>query len=251
MRWYTIDGIIKGLLIKQGKPIHWYLQYLKYACDAVRELNYDTLRSIHIEKLTVTEYKAIILPCKFVDWVRVGVQVNDKVKRLAQGTGLNGLYNYDDAGDKIPYPYTDDTSSTSGEYLNDYAIRRNSFDEFTGGVFNNRADWNGSKFRVLPDRSEIQFNADFPYDEVILEYIGDGLDGDAATKVDAQAVDAIETYIMWQKELNDRNASMGSIDYRKSIFDKSHRILRARKQGLSREDILDSVRKGYSGTYKN
>jgi len=37
MRWSSLDSIIKGLLIKQGKPIHWYMQYLKYACDAVRD----------------------------------------------------------------------------------------------------------------------------------------------------------------------------------------------------------------------
>jgi len=249
MRWSSLDSIIKGLLIKQGKPIHWYMQYLKYACDAVRELNYDTLRSIHTEKLTVTEYKAIILPCKYVDWVRVGVAVNDKVKSLVQGNSLNRLNNYDSVGDKIPYPYVE-ISSGDPSY-SDFQLNRTGYDEFTGGIFNNRADWNNSKFRVVPERSEIQFDSDFPFEEVILEYIGDGLDGDAATQVDAQAIDTIESYIAWQMELHDRRSSMGVIDYKKGVYDKAHRILRARKQSMSREDILDSVRKGYSGTYKN
>lgn len=249
MRWSTLDSIVKGLLIKQGKPIHWYMQYLKYACDAVRELHYDSLRSIHTEKLTVTEYKAIILPCKYVDWVRVGVQVNDKVKSLTQSNTLNRLNNYDTDGSKIPYPNEDTTSGNP--YYNDFQLRRNSYDEFTGGIFNNRADWNGSNFRVVPERDEIQFDSDFPFSEVILEYIGDGLDGDAATRVDAYAIDTIESYIAWQVELHDRRSSMGVIDYKKGVYDKAHRILRARKNAMSKDDIINSYRKGYSGTYKN
>ena len=248
MRWSSLDTIVKGLLIKQGKPIHFYMQYLKYACDAVRELNFDTLRSIHCEELTVTEYKAIILPCKFVDWVRVGVKVDDKVKRLAQSTTLNRLNAYDDEGNKIPIPNTVTTDETIPAYspVSDYWYNNN-----RGGIFNNRPDWSDYKFKYLPERSEIQFNNDFPYETVVLEYIGDGMDGDAATQVDTYAIDTIESYIAYQYELHNRNSSIGVIDYRKNVYDKAHRILRARKSGLSREDILDSVRKGYSATYKN
>lgn len=251
MRWYTIDGIIKGLLIKQGKPIHWYLQYLKYACDAVRELHFDTLQRVYTERLTVTSYKSIILPCHYTDWVRVGVIANDRVKALSQGGTINRLNNYDSAGDKIVFPVQTNTDVTNNSYYNDFVLRRNGFNEFQGGIFNNRPDLADYKFRVLPERNEIQFNNDFPYTEVILDFIGDGMDGDAATQVDAYAVDTIESYIMWQLSLHNRHDSNGDTMFRKDVYDKAHRLLRARKNKMSKEDIIDSVRKGYSGTYKN
>lgn len=248
MRWATLDGIIRGMLIKQGKPIHWYLQYLKYGCDAIRELHFDTLRSIHTEKLTVTSYKTVILPCKYVDWVRVGTFANDKVKTLAQGGSLNRLNNFDTTtGDKIVWP-----SEETNRFVdwNNFYLYRNSFDQFTGGIFNHRPDQSGYKFKVLPERGEIQFDQDFPFSEIVLEYIGDGLDGDAATQVDAYAIDTIESYIMWQAALH--NVRQGdNPNFRKEVYDKAHRILRARKNSMSREDILNSIRKGYSATYKN
>jgi hypothetical protein len=251
MRFATIDGIVKGLLLKQGKPIHWYLQYLKYACDAVRELHFDTLQRIYTERLTVTSYKSIILPCYYTDWVRVGVIANDRVKNLTQGTTINRLNNYDDAGEKVIWESTSDTQSTNTPYYNDFLLRRNSYNEFQGGIFNNLPDMASYKFKVLPERNEIQFNYDFPFDTVILEFIGDGMDGDAATQVDAYAIDTIESYIMWQLSLHNRHDSNGDTMFRKDVYDKAHRLLRARKNKMSKEDIIDSVRKGYSGTYKN
>lgn len=247
MRFATIDGIIKGLLIKQGKPVHWYLQYLKYACDAVRELHFDTLQRIYTEELTVTSYKSVILPCGFVDWVRVGVIANDKVKNLVQGGSINRLNNYDSVGDKIVWPSSDNNSTNPNS---DYLINRMSGGEFQGGIFNNRPDMASYKFRVLPERSEIQFNNDFPYETIILEYIGDGMDGDAATQVDAYAIDTIESYVMWQLALHNPRQGDNAI-FRKDVYDKALRLLRARKNKMSREDIIDSIRKGYSGTYKN
>lgn len=250
MTYYTIDQIVSGLLLKQGKPKHWYLQYLKYALDGLRELHFDTLGNISTQKLSVSSYKAVILPCDYVDWVRVGVQVNDKVKPLAQDNGLNRLNNYDSTGEKVPYETADTTPNSNGWYY-DFILKRNSYNEFLGGIFNNRPDMAGYKFKVLKERNEIQFPLDFPYDEIILEYINDGITNDAATKVDPYATDALESYVMWQKALHDVNGNSGSIMMRKDVFDRAYRILRARKQGLSKDDIINSVRKGYSATYKN
>lgn len=250
MRFATIDGIIKGLLIKQGKPVHWYLQYLKYACDAVRELHFDTLQRVYTEQLTVTSYKAVILPCGYVDWVRVGVIANDKVKSLVQGGTINRLNNYDSAGDKVVWESGQGNSVTGNSYYNEYLLKRNGFNEFQGGVFNARPDMSNYRFKVLPERSEIQFNNDFPYDTVILEYIGDGMDGDAATQVDPYAIDTIESYVMWQLALHNPRQNDNAM-FRKDVYDKALRLLRARKSKMSKEDIIDSFRKGYSGTYKN
>lgn len=246
MTWYTIDSIVKQILLEQRKPIHWYLEYLTHATSALRELHFDHLRNVKTVKLTINSYKAVAIPCDYVDWVRVGVVANDKVKALVQSSNINRLNNFDTSGNKVKWPIDESTVS-----IDDFYMWRTDIYEYTGGFYNHRPDLSSTFFKVLPERGEIQLESNNGDTEIILEYISDGLDADAATKVDPYATDAIKTYVMWQVELNNRQYSKGDADYRKRLHDAAVRKLRARKNPLSKEDILNAVRKGYSATYKN
>lgn len=259
MRWTSLDQIVRSMLLQRGYPIHWYIDFLKYATDGVRELTFDTLRVVNSAKLAVNSYKAITLPCDYVDWVKVGIAAGQYVHPLATGP-INRLNNFDSLGNKIPYDDTlPDGSFAEIRGTIEYTNGLNSVGEFTGGIFNHNPGRSIGTYIELPERNEIQMDNNYPYDYVILDYISDGATcscgcdcgSDSSTTIQPYAVASIEAYMDWKMKSFNRAYGMGEVQLAEQQFIKQHKILRARKSGLSRWDIVQAARLGYSGTYKN
>jgi hypothetical protein len=259
MRFTSLDQITRSMLLQRGYPIHWYIDFLKYGTDALRELTFDVLKVINSAKLPVNSYKAVTLPCDYVDWVKVGVAAGQYVHPLAQGP-INRLNNFDDSGNKIPYSdeLPDGTFAEirgSIEYTNGL----NSLGEHTGGIFNHNPGRSIGTFIELTERNEIQLDNDYPYDYIILDYISDGATcscgcdcgGDSATSIHPYAIAAIEAYIDWKMKAFNRAYGAGEVQMAEDQYIRQERKLRARKNGLTRWDIVQAARLAYSGTYKN
>jgi hypothetical protein len=252
VRVSSLNEIVRGLLLKEGKPLHYYFQYLKYACDGLQELHFDTMKCVSTKKLLVNSYQSVSLPCDYVDWVKVGVEIGQYVKPITQRNTLNRLNNYDTDGNKTSYASTD-SEGTQTEISNVawFATRVNDHGEHTGGMYNHIPGFNSSSFKVLREREEIQLDGTFASEYIILEYITDGQEADAATKVHPYARRTIEAYIRWQYLLHNRNAGNGDRIAAKMEFDAEHRKLRGRLSDLTLTDIYNAFLRGYSGTYKN
>ena len=66
-----VDEVVKGYLSKRGLSIHFYTEALSYAIDCIKELNYDTLKNVVYEEITVREDGVFYLPVEYVDWVEL------------------------------------------------------------------------------------------------------------------------------------------------------------------------------------
>jgi len=246
MLYPNLDTVVRSLLLKEGKSLHYYINYLAHACAGLRQLNTTTLRSVSSKKLPVNSYKAVTLPCNYVDFIRVGFAVGENVRPLIQDNKLNRLNNYDGTGKKVVYDNVlpDDTDISC---LIDCVVPYDYYWYSHFGFDVSRSDW---KFKVIPERNEIQLSADFPYDFIVLDYITDGLESDAATRIDPLAVAALEKYILWQVAIHKRGIGDGERAEAERRFNHEWRLLRAAKSDLNtREDIVHAFRSGYSGTY--
>lgn len=259
MRWTSLDQITRSLLLQRGYPIHWYVDFMKYASDGLRELTFDVLRVVNSAKLPVNSYKAVTLPCDYVDWVKVGIQTGQYVHPLAQGP-INRLNNFDSSGRKIPYDDTmPDGTFADIRGMTEYVNGLTALGEHTGGIFNHNAGRSIGTFIELPEREEIQLDNDFPYDFIILDYVSDGgsctcgcdCGTDSATRIIPYAIAAIEAYVNWKLKAYNRAYGAGEVEQARLEFATQVTILRARKGSMSRWDIVQAARLGYSGTYKN
>jgi hypothetical protein len=257
MLYYNLDTVVRGLLLKESKSIHYYLQYLKYAADGLQKLSIHSLRNVNSKKLPVTSYGAIPLPIDYVDYVQVGFEVGGRVRPMVYDQSLNRLNHFDDSGKKTPYP----SELPDGSAIYDLSAQGLSPYEnvsplgFNGNnnqpFFNRPIDRDDWGFKVITERDEIQLTPGYPYSFVILDYITDGMDTDAATRVDPLAREAIEKYILWQSLVHKRSAGEGEKREAERRFHDEHRLLRASKNNLTKEDIIHAVRSGYSSLYKN
>lgn len=252
MRVTTLDTIVKGMLISKGYPIHWYFQFLYWGSRAYEELHFDTLKSIKTVKLPINEYRAVQVPCDFMDIVQIGIPHGQFVKPLSKRPGLTKLNNFDSEGNKVKYGEGGgaDNLFFDGLFFNGYTQIYNYQGEFTGRLFGAGSGDNPFTYTFVPERKEIQLHESLVANDIILQYITDGTDIDNATMITPYAKAAIEAYIEWQLKEHNRSVSLGEKDRARQLWMKQHSILRGRMNPITKQEIMAIVRKNTHGSIK-
>lgn len=252
MKGYTLDKIVRQALAARGYSMHFYLQFLTYGVDALRELNFDVLQSVKSARLPVNSYKAAPIPCDYVDFIRIGNELGQYIDPWAENQGFNRLNKFDANGAKIPFPNVEGNneyipSFVDGTGIGNYA---NSRGEMLGRVFNARPSFKHS-FLIVRERDEIQLDTDYSGLEITLDYITDGTSIDASNAIHPYAIEAIKSYIFWKMKENGRHYGIQERREAKDEFYNQLRILKGRMNSMGANDVIRSLAKYYGPTVKN
>lgn len=237
----SLDNIVRATLSKRGYSLHWYVQFLLYAREALRELSMDDLKCYNTQLLPITEYNAIDLPNDYLDYVTVGIPMGEGVRPLVENTKLNVLNNFDS-----DFAITDWTTPNSTEaseetlisygafpYSNWFTTRYNVYGENIGRMGSAIGGYSDT-FVVARDRNQIQLNQQLKgFDYVYLQYASTGEESGAATTIDPYAQQTIQAYIDWQHKENNRTYSPSERMIAKQEYINQRGILRARKSDLT------------------
>lgn len=250
MKLTTIDSITRSILLGRGLPLHFYVRYLKFAIDCVRERTFDTLKNTNTVQLNLNSYFAVDLPCDFVGLITLGVPAGQFVMPVTQRNTINNLTNTGANGQ--PIPFGKDTSGLGVPldfpFYPGFFLFTNVDDlgENLGRLYGLNTGLVNTSYKLVPSRNQIQFSEDFPSPTVILEYHSDGQCVDNMSKIDIRAQAMIEAYSIWKNSPNRDN--MQSPEGR--TFGHEWRLCRARLQNIGLEDIRQSILKGYNGSIK-
>jgi hypothetical protein len=188
---------------------------------------------------------AIDMPSDYTDWVNVSYRVGQYLRPLVPERSLDLVPNYDLNFNIQPYGngVASDPSNPALFYLGYAApywwtINWNSFGENLGRQYGGLWSYNDT-FKENKARNEIKINENLNANEIVLEYIGDGMDADSATHIDSYAHAAIEAFAVWQFCLHKRNFSPSESALMEQLFIKEREVLTARKSDLN----LDSFRR--------
>jgi hypothetical protein len=254
MQYSKLDYIVKGFLLNRGYTLHWYVQFLKYASDCLRELSMDDLKIVNTVVLTLNQYYAVTIPSDCLDWIAVGLENGQYIKPLTQVDTLNRAYNYDSNGNPKPYPQTlegvSDLAFFGVPYLTWYINSYNSRGENIGGIYGFRTDGAPYIYQVMKERNEIQFDSSFPCKRVVLTYVSDGRSSTAASMVDTYAEKTIEDWMDWQHAEHNRTIPSGEKERKFNKYVGSRTVLRGREDNLSVDDITAIWRNNYTATVK-
>jgi len=252
-----LDSVVCNALTGQGLPPHFYLKFLNFGVNCIRELNMDVMRNVVTEKLEVNSYGAAQIPCNCLDWVEVGVPVGQYIKPMSQKNEISPLKNFDEDGKPIPYPVINRemlrgySNLEYPYYRAGYVYILNSKGENKGGIFG----WGGGNYRYsfkfIKERNEIQTDAGFCGKEIVLKYITDGLDTCGCdTMINPYAYDTIKNYMIWQFYLNSKQLVKLAPMWERQ-YDIAFKKLRGRMNPLTVHDILAALRKNYKAVIKN
>lgn len=246
MRFATIDNIVRSALMQKSYSLHWYIQALKYASDCIRELTFDSLKNVNTVIIPVSDTGACDLPCDYVDFVKIGVQKGQYIKPLVQDDSINRKVRLDSSGTPIKYDQPQDSTLFTPLLFDNYPYLQYYYEP----MFGFSAGWLTDSYKVLRERGQIQLDQNVTATQIYLEYISDGQCADNATMVHPYAQKTIEAYIFWQFKEHSRTYGAGERQLAQREFDAQRRILRARLNGLTKDDYIRIVRKGYSATIK-
>jgi hypothetical protein len=243
----SLDQIVKNVLMRRGYSLHWYIQFMVYSKDCLRELTFDVLRVVNTKLLPVDDYNAFDLPDDYVDYTRVGVRVGQFIKPLVPNDSINPLNNYSDTFEQETYAsesQTDDdeliiygANNWTGSMWN--TTHFNNYGEPVGRFFGG-AGGNGDGFKIVKERGQGQLDESIDVDYIVLEYIGNGQSIDSASQIDPYAQATIEAYILWQMKLNNRTYSAGEAAVAEQEYIKQYKRLVARKSPLTL-DVLKRI----------
>lgn len=246
----TLDIIVRNVLLKDRRSIHWYLEYLAHAKDCLRELTFDILQITNTKKLALNSRKAVPFPCDYHDFVMVGTPVGQYVKPLLQYSKINDLINYDTNGQPALFP--DPSQCNIYSFGIDWSLSTiNEHGENIGRLYGYGQGREIDTYKIVESRKEFQFNQHFKPAFIILEYLSDGTDCDAATSVNPYAQATIEAYIKWQYKECNRTYGLTERKVAEDQFLKQRTHLVSRMNPLTVEDVKRIARRSYHAAPKS
>lgn len=237
----SLDKIVKNILLRRKYPFHYYMEFLLYAKEGLREIAMDIdIIAGRYKCLPINDNFAIELPGDYLDYTRVSVRIDQYVHPLVEDDSLQLVPNYDSTFTISPYSSGVEQPSDEDSDLAGYSapffwgVNINNWGENIGRAFGGVGAM-GDTFRVNKARNEIKLNENMRglITEVVLEYASDGMDADSATHIDAYAEAAIKAFAMWQFKENNRTYSPSEAELAKREYTTQASILRARVSDLT------------------
>jgi hypothetical protein len=255
----TIDQIVRRAIMEMGYTIHQYPYFYNLVIHGLQEMEIDTLGSIKEVKLPQSSSQLPIDIAMFVG-VRylngghfVAIPGNDhlSLERLATAPstpdGNDFLFDFSNSG----YVTVRRTSETK-------AVR-------AGMTIGNEYEYNGFNFNIHGEPKGRLFGAaagnptQFRYDfstsklavvnasdkDVYLTYLSASDEKTPATVVNPIAVEALTAYIKAKYLEGKRSVGVGDKQLANREFQNAHRLMRARRFQLTKEDILQSFKTSY------
>lgn len=253
----SLDQIVKNILIKRSYSLHWYLDFLVYCKDAMREIGFDdSIFAVRYKALPVRQDdNTVELPNDYQDHTRVSAWVDGYLRPLVENNNLQLVSNFDSSFDVQPYSNGLALSTPQQQnllYQNNfltpywYVVNWNNFGENTGRLFGGIGNYIDG-FRIDKAKNQIKIDDNLFIENIVLEYISDGMDADSATQIDAYAQNCIEAFAMWQFYLHNRTYSQSEAEAMYQHYAIERGILRARLSDLTIDKLKRIVQQNQVG----
>jgi hypothetical protein len=232
-----------------GDTLARYEQFRHWAIEGFRELHMDLLQEIKTDKVPLTDWKAIELPVDFVDWVMLGVVINNNIQCFTNDERIP-LFREDADEDGVIDALTAPTEHPVGDSPNDrlwFWNQLNSNGEYKGGLYGLTVKDNGTGyFKMNRERKEIQFAPSIDGSTLIyMEYISDGYNPQVSTVVNLYAAKLVKLYIHWMRLNYAKSSTIAEKEEAKRMYYTEYGKVQNRLNPITVADVLECARDGY------
>ncbi len=272
----SVKQITASWRLPRGKPIHYEIDALCYATEAIQFLKLTSYPMPQHTLLTrVAGQNYFRLPKGYTSWIAVGMRYGDIWWPLPIADRLMPYPNSTGQGDMNPAEFGPDLNIDGAHQSwftaptvpadfsgTDFAPADFSTMPSGGGTLTAPLSANGwyiggygswspydtrwSGVTISKEIGLIVVPENFNVDELYLKYIGIGT-VDAMTEIPVVAQHAIEAYMDWKYNCNNRNTSLGVGQDWERKFWAQERLLRSKKDPLGIQDVERSFRRGRYG----
>jgi len=225
------------------------MQMLDIGIRGIKELTMDATQEIKLTTLTVNSNLTADLPCDFVGYRRIGVNVPGEYGVLE----THSLAKSDDmafAKDYVvgcPTTVSRTLSNTIENIDNTYWIANYRGGENTGGVYGMGGGNNThGAYRICREKNQIEVSSNFNKgSELVLEYISDGSTDDGSYEIHIYAEEALRAYIWWKHIQRKRNTAGQDRELARRDWYNEKRLAIARFNTFNKEEALSASRKNF------
>lgn len=189
---------------------------LFHAKRGIQELNYDAMKEIRIVELTVTDRLNVVLPEDYVNWVRISLYKDGLLRPMTENFQANyataylqdndGFVLFDFEGNVLKATSILEEDRVNSQNVAIYPGERqldktNIYQYTVGGRFgvNTETQSGNPTFTIDKRAGVINFSSEMNDNNVVLEYVSDGLEkgDDSAVSVNKMFEEYIYAYIKY------------------------------------------------------
>jgi hypothetical protein len=245
----SIDQIIRGVLMDIGAGMERYEQIKHWILEAYVDFNFDMAQEIKTVKLPLTAWRAAEWPVDYVDFVMIGVEIDNKIQCFTNDERIS-LFREDADEDGVIDDLTAPAELPVGSAPNDrlwFWSQINSNGEYKGGMYGLTVKSNGvGEFKMNRERREIQFS---PFvdgsTEIYLEYISNGYNPTTSTVVNVYAAKLLKLYAHWMRLNYSVSATIAQKEEAKRMYYTEYGKVQNRLNPITVADVLECARDGY------
>lgn len=241
-RFITLKYIVQQYMLFKGESaIHNYIRYYQMALNGFKELNYDVNGTVTTCIKSLLPNLTIKLPKDYVSYIRIGVIRGGGVNWLGKNANIiiDKCDNVLNEGRS-----THDIDETLSFYYNQQS---------NGGVGGMYGLGGGNNvhgyYNVDIDKGQIAFS-NVAGGNILLEYISDGTKEGGEVFVDSFMLTCIHNYIHYQQSMHNKNISLGEKQFAKMEYNESRSVLVERNKSFTKEEFIQTIRKGNKLTPK-
>jgi hypothetical protein len=200
-----------------------YYFYMQLAIEGFTELSLWHLDSVEVVYLTMNEAKVVNLPSDFIDYTKIGIPINGKLRVLTRHDKILFPRTFIDGTPVGNSDSSDTLDAASLVYFSDH-FRGG---QYVGGLYGMPGGVDDAYYRIDRERRTIAFSGSVPRSEIVLEYISSGVNTTGSTLIPREAVPALRTYILWQSVENDKITAYNEKERRKRNHEEEVAALRS------------------------
>jgi hypothetical protein len=194
-----------------------YYFYMQLAIEGYTELNLWHMDNLEVVYLTMNAAKVVSLPADYIDYTKIGIPINGKLRVLTRH-------------DKILLPRTFEDGTPVGNADANQTLDAASLvffsdhfrgGQFVGGLFGMPGGIDDAYYRIDRERRTIAFSGSVPKSQIVLEYISSGVKTSGSTMIPRECVPALRTYVLWQAVENDKRTAFNEKERKKRIHEES------------------------------
>ena len=206
--------------------------------EGFTELNMFHLDNIEVVYLRMSSAKTVSVPCDFIDWLKIGIPINGRLRVITKDDSLLLPRTFADGkevGNK------DAVSVSSSDYL--YFPIHYKDGSLVAGLYGLPGGIDSTYYRYDKEKRQFIFGGSIPRTEIVLEYLSTGVKLGGNTIIPREAVPALRAYALWQLIENDRKVPMGEKERKKQQYEEEVEKLRFFISAFTLEEYKQMVYK--------
>lgn len=235
----TLNYVVMSVLNRLRDYSMRHYSFLEQICiEQYTDLNLWHLDNVEVVYLRMSEAKTVDLPADYVDYQKIGIPINGKLRVLTNHKKILLPRQFEDGE---PVGNTDTGVGAISEMV--YFADHFRGGQFVAGLYGVPGGLDQAYYRIDREERTIVFSGSIPRAEVVLEYTSSGVGLQGTTVIPREAVPALRNYLLWQLVENDPKVSATEKERKKEQYEEQVNALVAFQSTITADEYRRHVYK--------